>query len=109
MKTIRELREAQGWSQFELAVKVGVTPNTVGRWERGEVEPKFTHARTLSALFGVPMERIALVEREEGKAAARWSHATASAPRGVGPGGGDRCTAESTRVPYVTNGKWTYP
>ena len=61
-KTIRELREAQGWSQFELAVKVGVTPGAVGKWERGVSEPKVTQLRRIAEEFGVLMDQIELVE-----------------------------------------------
>ena len=58
MKTIRELREERGWSQFELAVKAGVTPGTVGNWERGKSEPKLSQVRVLAELFGVSMDVI---------------------------------------------------
>ncbi len=61
-KTIRDLREASGWSQFELAVKVGVTPGAVGKWERGVSEPKVTQLRRLAEEFGVLMDQIDLVE-----------------------------------------------
>jgi putative transcriptional regulator len=73
MKTIRELREERGWSQFELAVKAGVTPGTVGNWERGKSEPRFSQMRQLAQVFGVPMDDIEIADREtsaEGKRAA---------------------------------------
>jgi DNA-binding transcriptional regulator YiaG len=34
---IRALREKLGWTQMALAEAVGVTSNTVARWERGEM------------------------------------------------------------------------
>jgi len=34
---IRVLREKLGWTQVALAEAVGVTSNTVARWERGEM------------------------------------------------------------------------
>ena len=73
MKTIRELREEQGWSQFDLAVKTGVTPGTVGNWERGQNEPKVTQLRRLARVFGVSMDDIDVGDREgelQGKRAA---------------------------------------
>ena len=73
MKTIRELREEQGWSQFTLAVKVDVTPNTIRSWEQGKTEPKASQLRALSEVFGVPMDQITWAPREEveeGKVAA---------------------------------------
>jgi len=69
MKTIRELREERGWSQFELAVRAGVTPGTVGNWERGKTEPKATQLRRLAEVFGVAMDAIEISDRE-GKVAA---------------------------------------
>jgi len=32
---IKDLREALDLSQFEMAQRIGVTPMTVSRWERG--------------------------------------------------------------------------
>jgi putative transcriptional regulator len=68
MKTIRELREAAGLTQLEVAYRVGVTPATVSNWERGVFEPKVSQLRKLAQLFGVSMDDVELVE--EGKAAA---------------------------------------
>ncbi|CAN5597007.1 hypothetical protein BH24CHL1_BH24CHL1_04850 [soil metagenome] len=68
-KTIRDLREAHGWSQFELAVKVGVTPGAVGKWERGVNEPKVTQLRRMAEVFGVLMDQIELLD-SAGKIAA---------------------------------------
>jgi transcriptional regulator with XRE-family HTH domain len=36
---IRDARRALGLTQVELARALGVAPNTVARWERGEVRP----------------------------------------------------------------------
>ena len=36
---IRALRESLGWSQTELAARVGVDKMTVARWEWGKVKP----------------------------------------------------------------------
>ncbi len=69
MKTIRELREGRGWTQLELAVKLGVTPATVYNWERGKYEPTASKLRAIAQTFGVSMDDIALVD-EPGKAAA---------------------------------------
>jgi len=65
MQTIRHLRECQVWTQFELAVKAGVTPGTVSNWERGIYEPKVSQLRKLAELFGVKMDDIELVKRPE--------------------------------------------
>jgi transcriptional regulator with XRE-family HTH domain len=69
VKTIRELREARGWTQLELAIKLGVTPATVYNWERGKYEPTASKLRQIALALGVSMDDIELVEKE-GKAAA---------------------------------------
>ena len=71
--TIRQLREAQGWTQLELANKLGVTPATVYTWERGKFDPRASQLRKLSLAFGVSMDDIAIAVDEagdQGKAAA---------------------------------------
>lgn len=37
---IRSAREARGWTQEQLAARIGVGGRTVGNWERGETVPK---------------------------------------------------------------------
>lgn len=37
---IRQARERSGWTQQELAERIGVGMRTVGNWERGETVPK---------------------------------------------------------------------
>lgn len=70
MKTVRELREAAGWTQLQLAIQIGVTPVTVYNWERGRYEPKATQLRALGRVFGVSMDDIDFEGPMQGKAAA---------------------------------------
>ena len=70
MKTIRQLREAKGETQLQLAVALGVTPATVYNWERGQFEPKATQLRALAKHFGVSMDAIDFESPMEGKDAA---------------------------------------
>ena len=74
MKTIRELREERGWTQLELAYRLGVTPATVYNWERGRFEPTASKLRQVARLFGVSMDVIAFGaeqhQEQEGKLAA---------------------------------------
>jgi transcriptional regulator with XRE-family HTH domain len=67
MPTIRELREAKGWTQQDLAYQLGVAVSTVSTWEQGRFEPRATQLRKLAQVLGVPMEEIEIVPR--GKAA----------------------------------------
>lgn len=69
MQTIRELREAAGLTQVQLAHEVGVTPSAVYNWERGRNEPKASEVRSMARRFGVSMDAIAF-EAEAAKSAA---------------------------------------
>ena len=70
MKTIRQLREERGWTQLDLAVRVGVTTATVYNWERGRFEPRASQFKALAQAFGVPMDSIELLSETKGKLAA---------------------------------------
>ena len=50
---IVELREEKGWTQGELAKKVGVHFRSVGRWERGEALPGAEDVMKLAKVLGV--------------------------------------------------------
>ena len=58
MKTIAELRKERGWTQLELAIKLGVTPATIYNWERGRNEPRASQFRDIARTFGVSMDSI---------------------------------------------------
>ena len=70
-KTIRELRQERGWTQFELALKVGVRPQAVYYWEHGRRLPLVPQLRKLAAVFGVPSDEIALAAAEADRAGRR--------------------------------------
>lgn len=59
-KTIRALRREQGWTQFELALRVGVQPQTVYLWERGRRMPQVPQLRRLGQVFGLCSDEIEL-------------------------------------------------
>jgi len=60
MKTIRELREARGESQAQLAQAIGVTLSVVAEWEMGKAEPTVSRLRRLTEHFGVRDDQIDL-------------------------------------------------
>lgn len=64
METIRELRQARGWTQLELANRLGVTPATVYNWERGKYEPTASMFRRIAQTFEVSMDLITLMGEE---------------------------------------------
>jgi len=47
---IRAFREKLGWTQMALAEAIGVTSNTVARWERGEMAISEPTARLLQKI-----------------------------------------------------------
>ncbi|HWV24772.1 MAG TPA: helix-turn-helix transcriptional regulator [Thermomicrobiales bacterium] len=66
MKTIRALRQERGWSQYELALKVGVHPQAVYLWERGRRTPQVPQMRKLGQVFGMCSDDIDLEIRDNG-------------------------------------------
>ena len=52
-KTIRQLRQERGWTQLDLAVRLGVSTAAVSKWERGLAAPRWKHLRHLALLFGI--------------------------------------------------------
>ena len=57
---VRELREAQGWSQGELAERLAVSRQTVNAIETGKYDPSLPLAFRIARLFGQPIEAIFL-------------------------------------------------
>jgi transcriptional regulator with XRE-family HTH domain len=90
MTTIRQLREEQGWSQFDLALKVGVRPETVYQWETGRALPKVLQLRKLAEIFGLSSDAITLVRRQPERRQAPYS-------RGNG----------AVTLDELMNGKWS--
>lgn len=50
---IAALRRNAGWSQAELAAKLGVSPSAIGMYEQGRREPAVDTLVALAELFGV--------------------------------------------------------
>jgi putative transcriptional regulator len=55
---VPELRGERGWSQGELAEKLGVSRQTVNAVERERYEPSLSLAFAIAALFGRTIEDI---------------------------------------------------
>jgi transcriptional regulator with XRE-family HTH domain len=49
---LKRWREALGWSQRELARRIGVCPSTVERWELGRRVPRGAYLAKVNALIG---------------------------------------------------------
>ncbi|OLD63421.1 MAG: hypothetical protein AUF65_02310 [Chloroflexi bacterium 13_1_20CM_50_12] len=71
---IKLARERRGWTQEELAEEIGVSPKSIGRWERGETEPKGYPRHKLFSVFcefledlgPIPLSNDASVQMQDG-------------------------------------------
>ena len=59
---IRVLRAEKGWSQAELAEKVGVSRNSINAVENGKFEPSLPLAFRIVDAFGLRVEDVFLRE-----------------------------------------------
>jgi putative transcriptional regulator len=55
---LRELRAARGWSQAELAQRLGVSRQTINAIETGKYDPSLPLAFRIARLFGRAIEDI---------------------------------------------------
>ena len=62
---IVSLRKKAGWSQEELAEKLGVTRQSVSKWEGAQSVPDMDKVVTMSRLFGVTTDYLLKDELEE--------------------------------------------
>ncbi len=60
MRTIRALRQERSWTQFELALRVGVQPQAVYLWESDRRTPQVAQMRKLGEVFGLCSDEIDL-------------------------------------------------
>ena len=52
-KKIYEIRMAFGWTQVQLAQKLGVTKQTVSNWENDNIQPSIDMLIKISKIFNV--------------------------------------------------------
>ncbi len=65
---LKHLRKSKGWSQEELARNLGVSLNTVQRWEMGKNKPSKLATEKIRGLFDEVVEKaqLKLFEDESG-------------------------------------------
>lgn len=68
MIRIRELREARGLQQKELAIDLGVTQPTISGWELGIKVPSARNTQRLADYFGVSVDYLLGRNGEEKRA-----------------------------------------
>ena len=62
---IKDLRQARGWTQAELAWRMGITRNGINSWEQGLSMPSPGSLVELSRIFLVSTDYLLGVERLE--------------------------------------------
>ncbi len=60
--TIRAAREARGWTQAELAERVGVSRKTINTVENGVFVPSTIVALRIARAFALPVEALFALE-----------------------------------------------
>src|SRR5580704_9194638 len=65
---LRQERELRGWTQSEVAERIGSTRINVGRWENGAYFPSPYYRQKLGELFGKTIQELGLIPKggEEG-------------------------------------------
>ena len=64
---VRHWREGRGWSQGELARRLGVSRQTVNAVETDKYDPSLPLALRMSKLFGVPVDQLFIDHWEAGE------------------------------------------
>ncbi len=55
---LMNLRKSRGWSQEELGDKLGVTRQTISKWELGSTTPEMEKLAAISDLFGISTDEL---------------------------------------------------
>ena len=61
------LRRERGWSQEELAVRLGVSRQAVSKWERAEASPDTDNLIALARLYGISLDQLLLQAPTQGE------------------------------------------
>ena len=56
--TLKQAREARGYTQAEAAKLIGVSTDTLGNYERGKSYPDIPVLRRIEEVYGVPYDRL---------------------------------------------------
>ena len=62
-RRLEEARKSKSLSQADIARKIGVTRETVSKWESGDKEPSPEHLRELALALGVAADYLLGIEK----------------------------------------------
>jgi putative transcriptional regulator len=65
LNRVKELRNARGWTQEELAAAAGVSRQSINSIERDRYVPSLLLALTFARIFGCSMDQIFSLENEK--------------------------------------------
>jgi len=65
LNRVKELRNASGWTQEQLAAAVGVSRQSINSIERDRYVPSLPLALTFARIFGCPIDQIFTLEAEK--------------------------------------------
>ena len=84
-ENIVRLRTARRWSQEELANRLGVSRQSVSKWETGASIPELDRLIELGDLFGIPLDALVGRQAEEDAPADGTARPTEEQPKQVLP------------------------
>lgn len=64
-KNINRLRKKQGYSQEELGEKIGVTRQTISKWELEQTSPSLNDLNKIAEFFSVKIDDLICEESEK--------------------------------------------
>lgn len=65
-RTFKSLRASAGYTQDEMAKKIGVAPSSIGMYERGERKPSVDILIEIATTFGVSIDYLVGYKKGEG-------------------------------------------
>lgn len=65
--TLKTARERMKLTQDEAAKRIGVSPDTIGNYERGKSYPDIPVLRRIEEVYGVPYEQLIFLPLDYGK------------------------------------------
>ena len=65
IKKIDALREAHGWTEYELAERSGISQSTISTWYRKDIYPSIPSLKTICDTFGITLSQFFLEEDQD--------------------------------------------